>query len=146
MLFGISSLLFLSCNNATKTTAPEKETTHTEHHHNESSDVIELNNGEKWVVNEEMKPFILKGAALVSTFIQENNTDYKTLAEQIKDQNSQLIRSCTMTGKSHDELHKWLHPHLDLVQELAESADEEQAKAQVSKLEASYQEYHKYFK
>lgn len=145
MLLGISSLLFLSCNNSPKTTT-EEETTHTEHYHNENSEAIELDNGEKWVVNEEMKPFILKGTELVTTFIQENNSDYKTLAKQLKDQNSQLIRSCTMTGKSHDELHKWLHPHLELVQELAEATDHEQAKNQVLKLEASYQEYHKYFK
>lgn len=149
ILLGIGALLFWSCNNSAKTTAPEEEVTHTEthteHHHNESSDAIELNNGEKWIVNEEMKPFVLKGEELVNTFMEENNMDYATLAAQIKEQNTQLIKSCTMTGKSHDELHKWLHPHLELVQELAETTDETQAKASVQKLEESYQDYHKYF-
>lgn len=143
ILLGIVAVLW-SCNNSTKSTS-EQESVPTESHYNESSDAIELNNGEKWIVNEEMKPFVLKGEELVNTFMEENNMDYATLAAQIKEQNTQLIKSCTMTGKSHDELHKWLHPHLELVQELAETTDETQAKASVQKLEESYQDYHKYF-
>ena len=51
-----------------------------------------------------MKPFVLKGSELVNTVVLENQTDYIELAQQVKDRNSQLIKSCTMEGKSHDEL------------------------------------------
>lgn len=149
VILGIGALLFWSCNNSGKTETHQEEATHTEvqteHHHNESSDVIEFNNGEKWKVNDEMKPFVLRGADLVNTFIQEGNTDYATLTAQLKDLNSQLIKSCTMTGKSHDELHKWLHPHLELVKKLAQAINESEAEINVQKLVESYQEYHKYF-
>src|SRR5690606_2215096 len=107
--------------------------------------VIELNNGEKWVVNSEMKPFVSKGAELVNVYVQENKTDFKELTTQLKEQNNQLIKSCTMKGKSHDELHKWLYPHLELVKELDNETDTVKAKEIVVKLQNSYQQYQIYF-
>ena len=95
------------------------------------------------MVNDEMKPFIQKGAELVDAFIADGQSDYKRLAEQVKDQNTQLIKSCTMDGKSHDELHKWLHPHLDLVKRL--ETDSSSAPQIVKQLQDSYRTYHRYF-
>lgn len=146
IVFGMSVVLLWSCNNSTeKSTAHQETENQAGHQHDENSDAIELNNGEKWLVNEEMKPFVLKGEELVNTYIQDGKTDYKTLAEQLKDQNSQLIKSCTMDGKSHDELHKWLHPHLDIVKTLENETDAIKANEIVSQLQYSYQHYHQYF-
>lgn len=145
-VLGISILFLWSCNNSPEKSTTHQETeNHTEHQHDESSEAIELNNGEKWLVNEEMKPFVLKGEELVNTYIQNNQTDYKVLAQKLKDQNSQLIKSCTMDGKSHDELHKWLHLHLNIVKTLENETDATKANEIVSQLQHSYQEYHKYF-
>ncbi|MBX3257143.1 MAG: hypothetical protein KF862_23610 [Chitinophagaceae bacterium] len=146
IVFGMSLMLLWSCNNSTEKSTTHQETeNHTEHQHDESSEAIELNNGEKWLVNEEMKPFVLKGEELVNSYIQNNQTDYKALAQQVKEQNNQLIKSCTMGGKSHDELHKWLHPHLEIVKALEEETDAAKANETVLHLQHSYQEYHKYF-
>ena len=99
------SIMLSSCSNSTN----EKSNNQTEiaeqnnHHLDDESEAIELNNGEKWMVNEEMKPFVMKGEELLNSFIQNNQADYKALAQQLKEQNEQLIKSCTMDGKSHDE-------------------------------------------
>lgn len=116
-----------------------------DHNHDEVSEVIELNNGEKWVVNNEMKPYILKGEEFLAAYVQSNQTDYKKLAKSIDGQNEDLIKSCTMDGKSHDELHKWLLPHLELVEELEKESDHAKAKEIVDRLQKSYQHYHQYF-
>ena len=146
IVFGMSLMLLWSCNNSTEKSTTHQETeNHTEHQHDESSEAIELNNGEKWLVNEEMKPFVLKGEELVNAYIQNNQTDYKALAKQLKEQNNQLIKSCTMNGKSHDELHKWLHPHLEIVNALEEEKDAAKANEIVLQLQKSYQDYHQYF-
>src|SRR5690554_4490896 len=104
IVLGLSALLFASCNNSEKATTSETEDkhteTHSEHHHNESSDALELNEGEKWIVNEEMKPFVSEQEALLNAYVQSNQSDYETLAEQLQEQNQLLIKSCTMTGKS----------------------------------------------
>jgi|SRR5690606_16952603 len=150
IVLGMSLMLLWSCNNSEKPKTSEainetQTATHKEPHHNESPDAIELVNGEKWTVNEEMKPFVMKGEELVNDYIQNNQSDYKVLAVQLKDQNTQLIRSCTMTGKSHDELHKWLHPHLEIVKTLESETDEAKANQIVLSLQKSYQDYHHYF-
>ncbi|MBS1491003.1 MAG: hypothetical protein JSS93_10780 [Bacteroidetes bacterium] len=142
----VSSFVLWSCNNSTeKSTAHQETENHVEHQHDESSKAIELNNSEKWLVNEEMKPFVMKGEELVNSYIQNNQTDYKALAQQLKEQNDQLIKSCTMDGKSHDELHKWLHPHLGIVKALEEEKDAIKANEIVLHLQHSYQQYHQYF-
>ena len=106
---------------------------------------IELNNGEKWEVNDEMKPHIEKGNAILDEFISQNSEYYQKLAENLTTQNNQLIKSCTMKGESHDELHKWLHPHMKLVEELSSAKDFNNAKKIISKLESSFNTYHNYF-
>jgi len=145
-VLGISVLFLWSCNNTSEKSTEKQETeSHAEHQHDESSEAIELNNGEKWLVNEEMKPFVMKGEELANSYIQNNQTDYKALAQQIKEQNDQLIKSCTMDGKSHDELHKWLHPHLEIVKALEDETDVKKASEIVLQLQHSYQNYHRYF-
>lgn len=140
------SFIFWSCNTPSeKSISDAKTENNTEHHHDAADETIELNNGVKWVVNEEMKPFIAKGSELVEGYIRENKTDYKELAQQLKEQNNQLIKSCTMDGQSHDELHKWLHPHLKLVKDLEKEEDMKKANEIISKLQHSYQQYHQYF-
>ncbi len=145
-VLGMSVMLLWSCNNSTEKSTEKQETeNHAEHQHEESSEAIELNNGEKWLVNEEMKPFVVKGEELVNSYIQNNQTDYKVLSQQLKEQNDQLIKSCTMDGKSHDELHKWLHPHLEIVKSLEDEADATKANEILLQLQQSYQQYHQYF-
>lgn len=146
MVLGLGGLILWGCGNANETsTARQATEIQSAHHHDENAKAIELNNGEKWTVNEEMKPFLYKGVELVNTYLQEGHTTYKMLAEQLTDQNNQLVKSCTMTGKSHDELHKWLHPHLELVKELEKQTDVTKANEIVVQLQHSYQEYHQYF-
>ncbi len=114
------------------------------HHADTEKPAIELNQGSKWQVNDQMKPFILQGEKLVDAYVTQNDTDYKTLAVNLSQQNDQLIESCTMKGKSHDELHKWLHPHLQLVKKLEDASEAESQEIVVS-LQQSYRDYHQYF-
>ena len=150
LLVAIGSMLIYSCNNKKDEAAMDahtdtEATMHDENHEHESTDVIRLNNSQKWVVNNEMKPFVMKGEELVNAYITKKQTDYKTLAKELKSQNDQLIKSCTMDGESHDELHKWLHPHLELTKKLEEETDSVKAEAIVLELQKSYQQYHEYF-
>lgn len=143
-ILAISVAVLISCKDDSKTTEVEK-TTEIEQVETTSTDAIQLNNGEKWAVNEDMKPFIIKSEEAVALYIKNNGTDYKKLAQDIKDQNNLLIKSCTMKGASHDELHKWLHPHLDLVNQLAEIDNNDKANALITEIDASYKMYHTYF-
>lgn len=143
--FGLAGVLIWSCGTppentsemqvaATPATAPVSET-----------EDIALNNGRKWQVKADMSPHILKGEALVDAYVQQNQTDYKKLAQEVDAQNSQLIDNCSMEGASHDALHKWLQPHLELVDQLGKETDPEKAQQTALQLQRSYQQYHQYF-
>lgn len=148
ILLGLSVMLFWSCNNAGTTNTENVEAAaenHTEAHYNESSEPLSLNDGEKWIVNEEMKPFVAGGEELVNTYIETDQSDYKALAEELKEQNNLLVVNCTMTGTSHDELHKWLHPHMEMVKALGDESDAAKADQKVAEIRDSYKQYHEYF-
>ena len=116
-----------------------------EHHYNESETPLELNDGERWVVNEEMKPFLAKSEELLASYKQNNDTDHQALGIELQEQNTLLIQNCTMTGKSHDELHKWLHPHMALLAELSTATDQAEVERLTTEIDASFDTYHTYF-
>ncbi len=98
------------------------------------------------MVNDEMKPFIEQADKTLNNYISLNGTDYKTLAEKLKVQNNSLIKSCTMKGKGHDELHNWLLPHIELINNLEKSNDTEQSKLIITELKTSFDNYKNYFR
>lgn len=112
---------------------------------NEPKSDIHLNKGEKWKVNSEMKPHIDRGDEILDAFVAEEYNDYSSLAKDLKAQNSALIKSCTMTGEGHNELHKWLHPHMELINKLSQSKDQKEVADIISQLEDSFKLYHTYF-
>lgn len=147
----ISSLVIAGCTNSNQSS--EHATTaiagskpmDAAHQHAETKETIELNNGEKWLVNAEMKPYIEAGEQLLAKYQESNSGDYETLASGLKEKNTALIKSCTMQGKSHEELHKWLHPHLELVSELGKAGSLDEANHIVAHLQESFALFHQYF-
>ncbi len=151
LLFIVAGFFLVSCNNkpAQDVSATEEHLTESEaadeDDHADISGEIELENGQKWVVNEEMKPFIIKGEELVNTYVADKGSDYAQLAKNLVLENGKLIKSCTMQGKSHEELHKWLNPHMLLVEDLEDAQNPDEANEVVQKLIASFKLYHQYF-
>lgn len=147
LVFG---LFFVGCNSNSISEKKIKmdDATPAEHLHVEgsaNSKTIELNNGAKWKINEEMKPFVTNGSLLVIHFIRKEGADYKKLAARLMSENDQLIKSCTMNGKSHEELHKWLAPHLALVEKLEKTSNGDEAGVIIRQVEKSYLNFQKYF-
>ncbi len=105
----------------------------------------ELDNGAKWTVNTEMMPPIKASEKLISEFVASDKKDYHALARQLNKNIKLLISSCTMKGKSHDELHKWLHPYMTLVDELEDAEDESEANQVFGKIEGSFETFNQYF-
>lgn len=111
----------------------------------QESQPIELNQGKKWKVNAEMLPHIQASEKLLSDFLANEGKDYTNLAKDLKKNNDKLIKSCNMKGKAHDELHKWLHPYMDLIKTLEQEENEEIAKSIVNKLIMSFETFNQYF-
>ncbi|MBK7232955.1 MAG: hypothetical protein IPH93_12015 [Saprospiraceae bacterium] len=141
------SLLLFGCGNTSRENPNEQTETniHEEHQHNEESEAIELNNGEKWKVDANMITHIRNMENDVISFAKVDQKDYKSLSEKLQSNIDLLTSNCTMKGKAHDELHKWLLPYIDMVKELSEAKDETEAEEQFQKVENSFITFNQYF-
>ena len=107
---------------------------------------LTLNHGKKWKVNDDMMVHIHTAENAVKTFETSGEKDYDGLAEELKTNIDRLTSSCTMKGKAHDELHKWLHPYINLVADLEEQETAAEEQKSFDKIQDSFQEFNQYFK
>ena len=132
-------LLIFSCNTKSK----EEKTTEikTEEHQHSESETIQLNNGEKWKVDDNMMLHIRNMEKEVVHFDQEKSTNYSLLADKLKTNIDILTSNCTMKGQAHDELHKWLVPYIELV----DSFSKEKSANQFTEIQNSFKTFNQYF-
>ena len=147
ILIPVIGLFLFSCGNTSNEKSKEQtETvTHEEHHHDDESEAIELNNGEKWKVDANMITHIRNMENDVISFGKVEQKDYKSLSKKLQSNIDLLTSNCTMKGKAHDELHKWLLPYIDLVKELSEAKDETEAEKQFQNIQTSFTAFNQYF-
>lgn len=146
ILLMIGGALFVGCDDNKKTEEKEEkeaEVVVKDDQQKESPEQLTLNEGEKWKVNEEMMPYITKSEQMVNDFEGE---DYQALAEDLLKLNNKLISSCTMKGTSHDQLHKWLRPHIELLKEFKAQDDPTQSAEMLEEIKDSFKVFHQYFK
>ena len=147
LTFAVGGLLLSSCGNSTN----EKSNNQTEvaeqnnHHHDDESEAIELNNGEKWKVDANMITHIRNMENDINHFANVEQKDFKSLAEKLQTNIDLLTSNCTMKGKAHDELHKWLLPYIDMVKELSEAKNETEASEQFKNIQTSFSTFNQYF-
>ena len=84
---------------------------------------LELNDGQKWVVDKPMMAHIRSMEKAVHDFEGTPGRDHAALATTIQDDLGRLVTNCTMKGKAHDELHKWLMPFLGFSAEYSKATD-----------------------
>lgn len=145
-LLTVSSFMF-SCGNISNEKSKEQTETVTQeqHQHINEAQSIELNNGEKWKVDQNMITYIHQMEDDVQVFTNSKQNNYKLLANQLQKNIDLLTSNCTMEGKAHDELHKWLLPYIDLVNELSEAEGKIQAAKQFENIQTSFITFNQYF-
>ncbi len=107
---------------------------------------IELNEGEKWIVIPSMKKYITTMETEINDFNGEQINDYKILSKKLQENINLLTSNCTMSGKAHDELHKWLVPFIQKTNDFSEAKNITEAENIYSELKGSFKEFNYYFK
>ena len=140
-----TALLFASC--ATETTQDQDQDSEesTAQHEHSSEETLELDNGKKWVVVDEMMGHVQSMVTDLEQFENQEDKDYSDLASKLGDNIDLLTSSCTMTGKAHDQLHIWLLPYIDLVDELSSAEDDTAAKATYKEIQTSFETFNMFF-
>lgn len=141
LLFISLSLIIVSCNSNEQITE-----NHQLEHEDENEDTLLLNDGEKWKVVDHMmselrqiEEIVIASNAIESTLVIDDIADSLIVHLDL------LTSNCTMQGQAHDELHKWLVPFINLVNEFAKNEDEAIAKEQLEEMKHSFEEFNTYF-
>lgn len=133
-----------SCNHTEKdveTEALEVVTEEESVSENESTVVLELNEGNKWDANDETHIGMGKMQDVLKTFEQSEEKSYVKLGEDLSAQTTYIIQNCDMTGPDHDMLHKVLHPILETIEKISLEEDAEKNVSELNTLLRTYFEY-----
>ena len=140
----MATFFLFSCNDKAKNeTVEPNQTTETEAEvHNHSDDeAIQLDGDKKWKVDDNMMAHIRNMEKDIASFDNSKPENYQVLADNLKDNLDLLTSNCTMKGQAHDELHNWLLPYLDLVDDFSKDKSAEQ----FTEIQNSFTTFNKYF-
>ncbi len=129
------SICLWGCNQSTE----NNSNSHKDHHGS-----ISLNEGEKWIVDSAMIVHIRNIEQDILDYKQKDSNQYSTLAAKLQNHLDLLTSNCTMKGQAHDELHKWLVPFMQLVDDLLHAETDEAST--FKDIEDSIATFNTYFK
>lgn len=134
----IITLSISSCSNNQESNNDTRPTNNSYH--------IELENNKKWEVNKEMIIHVKNMKKDIQSTSSQPNPNFRDLGEKLAEHISLLTSNCTMTGKAHNELHKWLLPFIDLVDQLNKASTIEEQKASFDAIKEAMNQFNNYFK
>jgi hypothetical protein len=114
-------------------------------HNVDTSAPIELNDGQKWTVPAEMMKHVQTMHQRVESEMAHELDDLPGLQANLIEDIDGVIAACTMEGKGHEELHKWLIPFMNHVKGFDTEASPELADVWFNEVVVSLKEFHKYF-
>jgi hypothetical protein len=102
-----------------------------------------LNNGEKWMANEETHI----GMKRIDSILKNNtSSNGKVLGDALSKETSYIIKSCDMTGEAHDQLHVALVPILEEITDIKDVNETNKLENKVTYLKGLVNIYFQYFK
>lgn len=161
LIFTMSLLLLVSCNNSKKEehivehNMHETESVSHEKHetrqtktaiNNDWINDIQLDNGAKWLANKQTTEGVNKMLLLISESKTETVEDYLRLANILNDKKNTLVKKCTMTGPSHDNLHVFLHPLIEKIDVLLATKTNVEGSETLKSIQYNLNAYNTYFK
>jgi len=145
----LSIILVTSCNQSSSSKDDHGATSEESSNIESTPESILLNDGKKWVVDAPMMVAIRNMEKAVQNFSSSNPEtmmdDYKKLSNMLAENVEYLTSNCTMTGQSHDELHKWLVPYIALTEQMAAAKTPDEAATVLNDLLTSISEFNTFF-
>ena len=141
----LPALFFISCADNAGEQPAAATAVEEQHEHSDEQEAIELNNGQKWKVDENMMVYIVQMEKDVAGFNGSIMEEYRQLASGLEHNIEQLTSNCTMEGQAHDELHKWLLPFIELSEQFSAAATQQDAEKYYGQIKTSMEDFHRYF-
>jgi hypothetical protein len=99
--------------------------------------VVSLNSGSKWVANTETTDGIREMMRLMADYEASSSKDLDKLQEDLRTEFRTIFAKCTMKGEAHDQLHNYLLPLKEQLDDLP--------KVDLSEVSSYLEEYFTYF-
>ncbi len=106
---------------------------------------IQLDHGSKWLANAETTMGVSKMLEALASFKGQTKSDYQALGNDLNDLKNTIVKECTMTGPSHDNLHVWLHPLIEKIEALQNTDSEASGVQRVHDIEQHLNGYYEFF-
>jgi len=106
---------------------------------------IKLNAGNKWEANMETTEGVNKMLEAVKSSDPKTVSEYHTLASTLNEEKNTVVKKCTMTGPSHDNLHVFLHPLIEKIDALGKVATVEEGAEISASIKENLNGYYNYF-
>ncbi len=108
-------------NNSAMDTLQQKHAENSTGENEEAAGNVTLNNGAKWQANAETTAGISNMLSLINAHLNNENSDLKTLAQNLEKEFTDILQKCTMTGEAHNQLHNFLLPLKDKIELLKQN-------------------------
>ncbi|MFN0274794.1 MAG: hypothetical protein ACKVPJ_03535 [Chitinophagales bacterium] len=127
--------------NAETDTLQQKHESENEGEEAEKAGKVVLNNGAKWQANSATTEGIQNMLSMVNEYINKGDTDSQQLSENLEKEFNTILQKCTMTGEAHDQLHNFLLPLREKIEQLKEKKNVEAVKD----IQSYINNYYNYF-
>ena len=112
---------------------------------NEWTQIIELNNSDKWDANIETTTGVKNMLLIINKSDPSTVQDYLDLANNLNTEKNTLVKECTMTGPPHDNLHIFLHPLIEKINMLLKTETIEDGFKITASIQENLESYQNYF-
>lgn len=106
---------------------------------------IQLDRGSKWLANAETTLGVSKMRNAMIEFKGRSVSEYRALGDELNALKNTIVKECTMTGPSHDNLHIWLHPLIEKIEVLQNINSEASGAQMVQDIEQHLNGYYDFF-
>lgn len=114
--------------------------------HDAWTDEIQLDQGSKWQANVETTIGVSKMRSIIDHTAPRSISEYQQLGNELNDLKNTIVKECTMTGPSHDNLHIWLYPLIKKIEALQNLTHEKSGRQLTQNIEQHLKMYNDFFK
>lgn len=106
---------------------------------------LALNDGARWQLDANTRAVLGESRASLKGAQPNSVEEAHALAASLEEQQGRLIRGCTMSGSSHDELHHFLEVWIPGVKALSQAKTLDESRAQIGLLQEHVQVFDQHF-
>ncbi|KAA3611172.1 MAG: hypothetical protein D8M58_14450 [Calditrichaeota bacterium] len=147
IIFILLTIFILACGN-NKHSKVDSEQNNSEIHAHQIADSIsgmQLNDGQKWLMDEHTRSSFKKMASTFSASDHSSIEGLQGVGVELRGQVNELLKGCTMDGAAHDQLHVFMMGYIPAVDSLSSSNNLELGQEQAIKVKEYLDAYSVYF-